>query len=364
MSISEKSKLSLDETEKIELIRVKDIIPNKEQSTGIRDEEAFERLKQNIIAHGQQQPIKVRKEKNKFELVIGEHRWMVAKQRGLERIKAIVMDVDANEASEIALSDNLCRTGYNPTQMEDMVHKRFKSGKYNNNISELGRRIGLTDVWTGRLIKGKEYRAELKEHLRDSKLNLDDIPTNTMLETKPLLNGNKTNINDAIDLLKLVKKKDIKAGDVKTIVKDLLKWENDEVTNAILREGASYYEIKVGMKGKIKDNEIKDKKVVIPIINPDFIHHLYRIVEGKLQPFIADIDTIKQKKHCIRHCKVITTLLAEMLNKEGQITDEQYKMLKEEILGVHINPHCYIGESIDSLGTFYDTETTEEETEE
>jgi ParB/RepB/Spo0J family partition protein len=364
MSISEKSKLSLDETEKIEPIRVEDIIPNKEQSTGIRDEEAFERLKQNIIAHGQQQAIKVRQTGKKYELIIGEHRWRVAKQRGERKINAIVMDVDANEASEIALSDNLCRTGYNPAQMEDMVHRRFNSGKYKNK-SELGRRISLTGEWVSRLIRAKEYRDELKKE--ESKLNLDDFPTNMIMELNHFDNNKVISSLDAVATLELLDKGQIKSGELTAFLTDLKRWNDLDVKDEILYRGASYKKIKneqfVKTQKELEKGMPKSEKLSVNFNSPLFTYRIFKLSEERLRGFIDELDVVKEKQQALKDCKVIAVLFAEALLDQKQITKEQYKMIKE-ILGVYIDPHRYAGDSLGSLSKFYDTEATEEETEE
>lgn len=353
----------LDGTEKIEMIPVKDIIPNKEQSTGIRDEEAFERLKQNIIAHGQQQPIKVRKEKNKYELIIGEHRWMVAKQRGEEKIKAIVMDVDANEASEIALSDNLCRTGYNPAQMEDMVHKRFNSGKYKN-YTELGRLIGLTGEWASRLIRAKEYRDELKKE--DSKFNLDDFPTNMIMELYHFDNDRVISSLDAVATLKLIDKGQIKSGELNAFLNDLKRWDDLDVKGEILFRGASYKKIKneqfVKTQKELEKGMPKPKKLSVNFNTPLLTYRLFKTSEEQLRIFIDELDVVQEKQQALKDCKVTTVIFAETLLEQKQITKEQYKTIKG-ILGVSIDPHRYDGNTIESLDKFIDTEANYEENE-
>jgi ParB/RepB/Spo0J family partition protein len=364
MSKPKKSKPNLDGTEEIEMISVKDIVPNKEQSTGIRDEEAFERLKQNIIAHGQQQPIKVRKEKNKFELIIGEHRWHVAKQLGKDTIKAIVMDVDANEASEIALSDNLCRTGYNPAQMEDMVHKRFKSGKYKNNYTELGRLIGLSGEWASRLIRAKGYRDELKKE--ESKLNLDDFPTNMIMELYHFDNDKVICCRDAVATLELINKGQIKSGELTAFLTDLKRWDDLDVQFEILYHGASYKKIKneqfVKTQKELEKGMPKSEKLSVNFNTPLFTYRIFRLSEERLRGFIEELDVVQEKQQALKDCRVIAVIFAEALLDQKQITEEQYKKIKE-ILGVYIDPHRYEGDTIVSLSKFCDTETTEEETE-
>ena len=83
-----------DEPKKIEMISVDKITPNKVQSAGIRNQEKFERLKENMREHGQNEPIILRRVGDKYESIIGYNRTEVAKQLGWKTIKAIVVEME------------------------------------------------------------------------------------------------------------------------------------------------------------------------------------------------------------------------------------------------------------------------------
>ena len=67
-------------------------------------------LAASIATHGVVQPIVVRRSGDKsYELIAGERRWRAAQRAGIDRIPAVVRDVDDREALEIAIVENVQR---------------------------------------------------------------------------------------------------------------------------------------------------------------------------------------------------------------------------------------------------------------
>lgn len=106
------------------------IKPNPYQPRKHFDKSALEELCESIKQYGVIQPINVRKMgSNNYELIAGERRMRSAKMAGLEKIPAIVVNVDENESAMMALIENL--------QREDLNFFEEAEG-YNNLISEHG----------------------------------------------------------------------------------------------------------------------------------------------------------------------------------------------------------------------------------
>ncbi len=66
-------------------------------------------LQDSIKSKGILEPILVRAKGNRFEIIAGERRFMASKNIGLKELPCIDMDVEDNEAMEIALIENLQR---------------------------------------------------------------------------------------------------------------------------------------------------------------------------------------------------------------------------------------------------------------
>ena len=83
---------------------------NPYQPRDVFNKEALESLSASIQEVGVLQPILLRrKEANVFELIAGERRWRAAKSAGLQRIPAIVRDIEDLTSLEHALVENLHR---------------------------------------------------------------------------------------------------------------------------------------------------------------------------------------------------------------------------------------------------------------
>ncbi len=95
-------------------IPVGDIVPNTYQPRQAFDEEALVALTASIRELGVLQPVLVRKdETGKFELIAGERRWRAATRAGLDRIPAIVRDVDDETSLAHAIVENVQRAELN-----------------------------------------------------------------------------------------------------------------------------------------------------------------------------------------------------------------------------------------------------------
>ncbi len=126
--------------EKIMLIDIYQIEPNREQPRRDFDEEALDELVVSIAKHGIIQPIIVRKQGHGYEIVAGERRWRAAKKAGLKEIPAIVKELSQVEVSQVALIENLQREDLNPIE-EALAYKNL-SEKYNLTQEEISQAVG------------------------------------------------------------------------------------------------------------------------------------------------------------------------------------------------------------------------------
>lgn len=96
-------------------IPVEWIKPGKYQPRKGFDEESLAELAVSIKAQGVMQPIIVRTlGQDSFELIAGERRWRAAQLAGLEKIPAIIRDVDDEAVIAMSLIENIQREDLNP----------------------------------------------------------------------------------------------------------------------------------------------------------------------------------------------------------------------------------------------------------
>lgn len=100
-----------------EMLPVSEIVPRTNQPRRYFDPDALARLTQSVQENGVLQPVLVRPSLNgKYELIAGERRLRAAQAAGLDMIPAVVRDMNEEEATEIALLENLQREDLNPVE--------------------------------------------------------------------------------------------------------------------------------------------------------------------------------------------------------------------------------------------------------
>lgn len=92
------------------------IDPNSEQPRSRFTEENLEELTQSIRANGIVQPIVVRRNRSRYQIVAGERRWRAAQRAGLQKVPAVVKDVADEKLLELALIENIQRQELNPIE--------------------------------------------------------------------------------------------------------------------------------------------------------------------------------------------------------------------------------------------------------
>ncbi|MDC0339813.1 ParB/RepB/Spo0J family partition protein [Pelagibacteraceae bacterium] len=95
---------------------ISDLSPNKFQPRTYFNEIKLEELANSIKKNGIIQPIAVREDKvdpGRYEIIAGERRWIAAQKAGLHDVPIIILDLDDNEALEVAIVENIQRDDLN-----------------------------------------------------------------------------------------------------------------------------------------------------------------------------------------------------------------------------------------------------------
>jgi ParB family chromosome partitioning protein len=121
-------------------VALDEISPNPRQPRTAFDPTALQELASSIRAVGVLQPIVVRRIATGYELVVGERRVRAARLAGLEKIPAVVRDVDDLEMLRDAIIENLQREDLNPIE-EAAALKRLVS-ELGVTHEELAERVG------------------------------------------------------------------------------------------------------------------------------------------------------------------------------------------------------------------------------
>ncbi len=106
-------------TQKIYLLPIEELAPNRMQPRKAFDEGELLALSESLKQHGFLQPITVRRtdplpfpedlQAPAFEIIAGERRWRAAKLANLEQVPCIIRKADKEESAYLALIENLQR---------------------------------------------------------------------------------------------------------------------------------------------------------------------------------------------------------------------------------------------------------------
>jgi len=112
---------SLDE------LTISDIVRGRYQPRRDFDQSSLEELAASIRTQGIMQPVVVRpRAQGGYELIAGERRWRAAQLAGLDTIPAVIRDVSDEQASAMALIENIQREDLNPLE-EAQALERLKN---------------------------------------------------------------------------------------------------------------------------------------------------------------------------------------------------------------------------------------------
>src|SRR5882724_4165310 len=92
------------------------IDPASVQPRGVFREDKLDELALSIRHNGIIQPLVVRRNGERFQLIAGERRWRAAQKAGLQRVPCIVKEVPEENVLELSLIENIQREELNPIE--------------------------------------------------------------------------------------------------------------------------------------------------------------------------------------------------------------------------------------------------------
>jgi ParB family transcriptional regulator, chromosome partitioning protein len=146
------------------------IEPNPDQPRTTIEGEALEALAVSIRASGLLQPVVVASPDaaGRYRLVAGERRWRAARLAGLERVPALVRDVDERERLELALTENLVREDLTPIDVAQACACLIED--FGQSHGSLAERLGRSRPAISNLVRLLELPEPVQEMIADGRL--------------------------------------------------------------------------------------------------------------------------------------------------------------------------------------------------
>ena len=150
-------------------LRVEDLSPNPVQPRKHFDEQALRELSESIQSYGILNPLTVRLRCGKYELVAGERRLRAARMAGLREVPCILVDVNMEDASLLALIENLQRKDLDFLEEAEGLQRLIRM--FGMSQEEAARRIGKSQSAVANKLRLLKLPREVLEALREHGLS-------------------------------------------------------------------------------------------------------------------------------------------------------------------------------------------------
>ena len=172
-----------DPSEQILYIAPDRIRPSRYQPRKHIDENALRELAESIKHQGLLQPIVVREQNDadgQYELIAGERRWRAAQLAKIEKIPALLKQVDENAAAAIALVENIQREDL--TAIEEATAIKQLLIKFDMTHEEIATAIGRSRPAVSNLLRLLELAPEVRDWLMEGRLEMAHARTLLQLD--------------------------------------------------------------------------------------------------------------------------------------------------------------------------------------
>ena len=202
-------------------VPIEDIIPNRFQPRLAFDDAGLQDLATSIKQHGIIQPLVLRRNADKYEIIAGERRYKAARMAGLLSVPAIISNMDDNTSAEVAIVENVQRK--NLTAIEEAKSYQALLEKGYITQEELAKKMGVSQSSIANKIRLLTLDESVQEAVIEEKISERHARTLLQVADKSI---QKALLNRIINERLTVKQLD----------DEIKKLNNDSIVNEIPEE--------------------------------------------------------------------------------------------------------------------------------
>lgn len=252
-------------------IPMEKIYPRNDQPRKNFDEKAIEGLSQSIEKYGLLNPIVLRKNGIRYEIIAGERRFRASKLLGLKEIEAVIKNVDTKDIDILSIVENVQREDLSGLEEANAYNELSKN--YGMTQDEIAKTVGKSRSYIANTLRLLKLDENSKKELEEG--NISSSQARTLLSIKDEedrkkslddFKNKKTNIRKVEKISSQNKKKVNKEDKL-----DMILFEDFEEKFIDL------------LSSKVEIKRTKETyKVTIDCFSIDDIEHLYwRLKNGK-----------------------------------------------------------------------------------
>jgi ParB family chromosome partitioning protein len=191
----------------------------------------------------------VRPEGDHFELVAGERRWRAAQLAGLQKIPAMVRELDAKSAAAIALIENIQREDLNPLEEAQAFMRLIE--EFDLTHQQVADSVGRSRAAVSNLLRLLDLAEPVKQQVNDGLLDMGHARALLALIRHDQIEVARLVVNRGLSVreTELLVKKKLAAqpgGKAKAVVKDP---DVKRLENQLSEKLGAGVKIKAGKKG-------------------------------------------------------------------------------------------------------------------
>lgn len=256
----------------ISAISIADIETNPYQPRTEFDQVALNELSDSIKVQGLIQPITVRKNGNKYQLISGERRFRASKLAGLTEIPAYIRTADNQQMLEMALIENIQRENLNAIEVALSFQQMID--ECNLKAEQLGERVGKNRTTVANYLRLLKLPPVIQASIRDNKISMgharalisvDDEGKQLFIHQEIIDKG--LSVRKVEDLVRGINHVQVKVP----VKQEAVSFEYQKLQNDL----ASKFATKV--KLKVKDNG--KGAIEIPFVNNEDLNRILELLD-------------------------------------------------------------------------------------
>jgi ParB family chromosome partitioning protein len=146
------------------------IDPNPFQPREDWSQEDLQSLSDSIRAQGILQPLVLRRNRDRYQLIAGERRFRAAAMAGLTEVPCFIREADDRQMLALALVENIQRADLNPMEKAE-AFARF-CAEFDLTQDELGRQVGLNRTTVANFQRLLDLPEKVRSMLRSGALSM------------------------------------------------------------------------------------------------------------------------------------------------------------------------------------------------
>jgi len=132
------------------------------------DKDELQQLAESIKEHGLLQPIVVRQQNDRYQIIVGERRLRAATLAGFELVPAQIRNVDDRQMAEMAIVENLQRKDLDPLEKAYAFHEYLQ--RWSCTQEELAGRLKINRSTVANLIRLLELPEPVQQAVHDGSI--------------------------------------------------------------------------------------------------------------------------------------------------------------------------------------------------